>query len=136
ASRRQTWWQLAKVCTFAVIGIILVMFIRRELFSFSRSVIILFGGISFLLLVAKEELIRRWLEAKVGQGQLRRRLILAGTEEDMARVRVELEQKSHQDSEIVGQLDMNETTIEQLLELVHEHSVNGIVLSARHIYFG
>src|SRR5436190_966589 len=47
ASRRQTWWQLAKVCTFAVIGIILVMFIRRELFSFSRSVIILFGGISF-----------------------------------------------------------------------------------------
>ena len=36
ASRRQTWWQLAKVCTFAVIGIILVMFIRRELFSFSR----------------------------------------------------------------------------------------------------
>ena len=134
ASRLQTWWQILKVCTFATIGIVLVMFLRREFLS--RSVIVLFGGISFLLVVLKEEVVRRWMEAKLGQGQFKKRLILAGTKEDMARVMAEFNQKSHQDSEIVAQLDVGQTSVDQLVELLHEHSANGIVLSAKHVYFG
>src|SRR6185437_5163894 len=32
-------------------------------------------------------------------------------------------------------LNLNETTITQLVELLHEHSVNGVILSGKHAYF-
>jgi exopolysaccharide biosynthesis polyprenyl glycosylphosphotransferase len=135
ASRRQTWWQLFQVCILTNIAIILVMvFVNRELLG--RSVFVLFGVIAFLLVALKEELLRRWLETKVGRDQLRRRFILAGTAEDTARVRAEIKQKSSHDTEIIAELNVNDMAVEQVVDLLHEHSANGIILSAKHTYFG
>src|SRR5688500_17809179 len=49
ASRRLTAWQLMKACTVAVLLLISVMFLTRE--QLARSVIILFGMISFFLVL-------------------------------------------------------------------------------------
>ena len=97
---------------------------------------VLFGVIAFLLVALKEELLRRWLETKVGRDQLRRRFILAGTAEDTARVRAEIKQKSSHDTEIIAELNVNDMAVEQVVDLLHEHSANGIILSAKHTYFG
>lgn len=134
ASRKQTVWQLFKACVVVTIAVILVMFLAKE--QLARSVIILFGGTSFCLVLAKEEFLRRSLQTRFGQEQFKRRVVLAGTEEDMSKLEKELRAASHGGIEIVGRVDINQTPVDHLVELLHEKSPNGVILSARHIYFG
>lgn len=133
SSRRRTAWQLFKACAMAVVVVILVMFLTKELLA--RGVIILFGVVAFGLIMAKEEMVRRWAESTMGQAQLRRRLILVGNSEDTARLEQQLPARPD-GIEIVARLDLNNTSIDQLTDLVHKHSPNGVILSARHTYFG
>ncbi|MBI3192259.1 MAG: sugar transferase, partial [Pedosphaera parvula] len=125
--------QVAQACVLSVVVVIAVVFLTREEQP-ARSVVILFGGTSFILILLKEELMRRWLQSNLGQAQIKKRVILVGTEADTQRLRVEL--KGMPDIEVCAQLDLNENTIGQLVELLHTHSANGIVLSAKHTYFG
>ena len=133
-SRATKAWQLMKACAVAVVIIISVLFMSKE--QLARSVIILFGVISFLMVMAKEELMRFWMESRIGQAQLKKRLILLGTPEDSARLRQELHAQTNSGLEIVAQLNLNETSVDQLVDLLHLHSANGVILSARHTYFG
>jgi exopolysaccharide biosynthesis polyprenyl glycosylphosphotransferase len=36
--------------------------------------------------------------------------------------------------EVLAVLDLNEVPLQHLVELLHEHSVNGVILSAKHVY--
>lgn len=131
---RETAWQAGKACVLAVLGVIvLLFFIRLEL---ARGVIILFGGISWLLLVAKDELLRRWGRTQLGQSQLRQRFIVVGTRADTERLRKELAERAEDRTEVVAELNLNDTSIGRLTDLLHEHSPNGVILSAQHTYFG
>ena len=47
----------------------------------------------------------------------------------------ELKAKSDEEVEILARLDLSETPVQRLVEMLHEHSVNGVILSARHAYF-
>jgi exopolysaccharide biosynthesis polyprenyl glycosylphosphotransferase len=38
--------------------------------------------------------------------------------------------------EIVGDFDLNETSIEDLISFLHEHSINTVAIAARHTHFG
>jgi exopolysaccharide biosynthesis polyprenyl glycosylphosphotransferase len=134
AARRQTIWQLFWACNWTTIIVILASFLRRE--QPARGVIVLFGGISFFLVLIKEEIVRRWLESKFGRDQFKRRLLLAGTAADTSPLRAKLKAQSHDDIEILAEVDLDETPIESLVDLLHEHSVNGVVLSAKHTMFG
>ncbi|MFO1500851.1 MAG: sugar transferase [Verrucomicrobiota bacterium] len=134
ASRRRTAWQLFRSCLLTVfVMIVLTFFFKREL---ARAVIILFGLISFGLVMAKEELARRWAESKVAQAQLRKRLILVGTTEDTARLQSHLVETDRDGIEILAQVNLNDTPVDELVQLLHEHSANGVILTAKHTYFG
>jgi hypothetical protein len=37
--------------------------------------------------------------------------------------------------EVVGELSLGETPVQQLAQMLHEHSVSGVIISARHTYF-
>jgi exopolysaccharide biosynthesis polyprenyl glycosylphosphotransferase len=134
ASRRQTIWQLFWASTWATIIVILVSFLARQ--QPARAVIFLFGGISFFLVLIKEEVLQQWVRSRFGQAQLKRRLLLLGTKEDTTPVRRKLRDQSREGIEIVDELDLNNASIERLVELLHEHSANGVILSARHTFFG
>jgi exopolysaccharide biosynthesis polyprenyl glycosylphosphotransferase len=134
ASRWQTIWQLFRACGWATVIVILASFLARE--QPARGVIVLFGAISFVLVLIKEELIRRWVQSKFGQDQLKRRLLLAGAPGDTMPLRARLKAQSHNGIEILAEVDLDHTSIEQLVEMLHEHSANGVVLSARHTVFG
>ena len=134
ASRRLAAWQLFKAGLLSVIGVIFVMFLLRE--QLARSVIILFGGLAFLLVMAKEELIRHWGQTKLGQAQTIKRLILVGAAAETARLVAELKEKSTSDIEILARFDLNEAPAERLADLLHEHSANGVILSAKNTLFG
>ena len=131
---RLTAWLLFKSCFLLTISIILILYMSRTVTP--RGVIILFGPISFLLIFFKEELIRWGYKSKFGQAQLKKRLILIGSREDTARLKTEIGDKSREEIQIVSEFDLNETSIENLLHFLHEHSVNGVIINANHTFFG
>src|SRR6267378_1200267 len=131
--RRATLWPLFKGCLFTTIALTLVLFFFR--LYLARWVLIWFGGISFILVFLKEELLRIAFKSGLGQSQYRRRFILVGSGDETAQMRAELKARSQEGFEILAELNLNETSIPRLVELLHEHSVNGVILSARHSYF-
>lgn len=134
-SRAATGWLLFKGCVFLTLGIIVVMFLlnMKEL---NRLVIIFFGITSFILVYLSEELLRWGYKSTFGQSQLRKRVMLVGTAEDTARMKTDLATRTDDSLEIVAELDINDTTLEQLTHLLHERSPSGVILNAKHTYFG
>jgi exopolysaccharide biosynthesis polyprenyl glycosylphosphotransferase len=133
-SRRQTVWQLFWASTWMTMGVILGTFFLKEFPA--RSVVVLFGPTSFVLILIKEELVRRWIQTKIGQAQLRKRIILAGSPEDAMALEGELRRQAQQSIEVAAKIDLNNASVETLVDLLHEHSANGVVLSARNTLFG
>ena len=134
ASRRWTAWQLLKGCTLAVMWVIFVMFLLRV--QLSRSVVILFGPVSYILVAIKEEAVRWWLQSKPGQEQLRKRLIISGTTSDIARLRASLKANPPGDLEIIAEMPLDVGSVESLAGLLHQHSANGVLMNAKHALFG
>ncbi len=132
-SRYTTAWLLFKGCLFTTLGLILALFLFHS--GIARLVTVLFGAISFLLLFSKEELLRRAFRSELAREQYRRRFLLVGTGEETARMRAELRSKSPEAMDVIAELDLNETSIDRLVELLHEHSVNGVIISAKRSFF-
>ncbi len=135
-SRRLTAWQLIKGCVYVTIGLIIAIFVLRQGVTIARSVTILFGLISFGVIMLKEEVVLQWRRGRLGGARMEMRLILVGTSEDTARLRQELSRSQREELNIVAQLSINQRPVSDLVELMHEHSANGVVLTAKHTYLG
>jgi exopolysaccharide biosynthesis polyprenyl glycosylphosphotransferase len=131
--RRDMLWPLLKGCFITTVGLVLIMYVFHMVSP--RVVMIFFGAISFFLVWLKEELVRWALRSKFGQSQFQRRFILIGTHNEIARLKRELKGEIDLGIEIVGELSLGETPVQQLVHLLHEYSVNGVIISARHTYF-
>jgi exopolysaccharide biosynthesis polyprenyl glycosylphosphotransferase len=132
-SRWTTLWQLLKGCFFTTLGLILTLFFFKMLIA--RWVVIWFGVISFVLVFVKEEIWRLIWTSKLARVQYQRQFVLMGTGEETARIRAELEAHGGEGIEVIVDLDLNETTCEQLVQVLHEHSINGVILSAKRSNF-
>jgi exopolysaccharide biosynthesis polyprenyl glycosylphosphotransferase len=131
--RRTTSWILFKGCLFTTLGMILTLFLFHS--GIARLVTVLFGGISFLLLSVKEELLRHAFRSELARAQYRRRFLLVGSSEETGRMRAELRHKSPEPIEVVAELDLNETPVQAMVDLLHEHSVNAVLISAKRSFF-
>jgi exopolysaccharide biosynthesis polyprenyl glycosylphosphotransferase len=131
--RRGILWPLFKGCLITTIGLVLVMYALQ--FISPRVMIMFFGCISFTLVYLKEELVRWALRSKIGQLQYQRRFLLIGTHAEIVRLRRELKERLDNSVEVVGELSLGETPVQQLVQMLHEHSINGVIISARHTYF-
>ncbi|MGA2555347.1 MAG: sugar transferase [Verrucomicrobiota bacterium] len=132
--RRVRAWQLARACFLTTIGLILVVYLLMR-GGPARGVIVLFGFCSFGLMSLKEELLLRDRRGQLGATQYSRRVVLVGERADMESLRAEM-RKAHPELEVVGEVDLNATSTEQLVSFLHRHSVNSVMLSARHTVFG
>lgn len=132
-SRRAILWPLFKGCVLITVGLMLTVYVFHLVVA--RGIFILFGCIGFCMLYAKEELIRLWLKSKLAQLQYKRRFILVGTEREIARMRKELKEQTDQSVEIVADLNLLETPVQQIVSMLHHYSVYGVILSAKHTYF-
>src|ERR1035438_2319040 len=130
--RRTTAWLLFKACLFVSLGLILGLFLYRMIIA--RWVVVWFGFISFGVVIVKQELIQWSRHSRIGREQFRRRVVLVATQEEARRMKAELEAKSPEEVEVLATLDLNEFPVTRLVELLHEHSVNGVILSAKHAY--
>jgi exopolysaccharide biosynthesis polyprenyl glycosylphosphotransferase len=126
-------WPLFKGCLITSVGLVLAMFILHMLTP--RLMILFFGIISFVLVYAKEEIIRSILKSELGRTQLKRRFILVGTAREIARMQRDLQGRAGDQAEVVAELDLVETPVEKIVSVLHEHSVFGVILSAKHANF-
>jgi exopolysaccharide biosynthesis polyprenyl glycosylphosphotransferase len=133
-SRSSIAWRLFKGCFFISLGLVLTMFLF-QIPPVARWVVIWFGFISFGLVFAKEEVLRRLVNTKLAKAQYRRQVILVGASDETARMAAELKSKSAEELEVLARVDLTETPVQRLVEMLHQHSVNGVILSAKHAYF-
>lgn len=132
--RRITAWKLARACLIAVIVSISLLFFVKE--NPARSVILLFGPVSFFLVFTKEELMRQWIQSRLGHEQMTKRIILVGDTEDTSKLVRDLRHNGSESIEVVATLDLNKSSVEDLVSLLHEHSANGVVMTGKHTFFG
>jgi exopolysaccharide biosynthesis polyprenyl glycosylphosphotransferase len=132
--RWTTAWLLFKASVLITTGVILVLFLFKM--NLARLPVIFFGGIGFALVFASEELLRLAYHSKFAQSQILRRLLLIGTSQDTARLKAEMAHHDNEGIQIVGELDLNASTIDDLVAMLHDLAPNGVVLNAKHIFFG
>ena len=131
--RRHTLLSLFKGCLYISIGLTIALFFSKLIIA--RFVPIAFGLIAFSLVYLKEELMRFAAKSRIGQAQHRRRFLLIGTPEETARMKKEVAERPESGVEIFAELDLNNTQLHNLVNLLHDHSINGVILSTRHTNF-
>jgi len=126
-------WPLFKGCTVICLGLIIALYALH--LNVPRMVILWFGCLSFAVVYLKEEILRSVYKSKLAQAQYKRRFVLVGASNEIARMQREMEKQSDEGIEIVGRFDFIEAPLQQLIELLHEHSASGVIVSAKQAYF-
>ncbi|HVU09188.1 MAG TPA: sugar transferase, partial [Verrucomicrobiae bacterium] len=133
SSRSAIFWPLLRSCVLITIGLVLTLYFFH--LTVARGILIWFGIISFAVVYLKEELLRLLVKSKFAQAQIQRRFILAGTQKEIEKTRRELKKQPHEGIEVVAEVDLNQIGAVELVEMLHDHSVNGVILNAKHTYF-
>ena len=132
SSRSVMFWPLLKGCFILTIGLVLLLFMFKESNTAPRGVMVFFGLIAFTLVWAKEELLRLVMRSRMAKAQYKRRIIIAGTTVEIARLRLMVQNHAANSMEVAADFNLQECPPAQLIELLHEHSVSGVLVSTRH----
>ena len=131
--RRAILWPHFKGCVLITIGLVLVVYALH--LNMPRWVVVWFGCLSFALVYLKEEILSTVYRSKLAQAQYKRRFILVGASNEIARLRQELARRPGEGIEIAGEFNFIEAPLQQLVELLHDHSASGVIVSAKQAYF-
>ena len=127
APRRQTLAELLRGAGWMALLVITVLYLKKA--EGARGVISLFVPLAVVICFAKEEAIRWWSFSRVGRSELARRVILVGGSQHWSSMEETLRVGSLGRFEISARLDPSVTPIEKLPHLLHEHSVNSVLIS-------
>ena len=130
--RAVIFWPLVKACFIVTIGLVLLVFLFKKSGDAPRGVMGLFGFISFFLVWFKEEIMSVALRSRLAKAQYHRRIILAGTPAETVRLRREIQMHSGEGIEVVAEFNLASAPVQELIDLLHEHSVSGVFVTARH----
>jgi len=125
-------WPLFKGCLLTTIGLVLAIYALH--LTVPRGVTSFFGIVSFIIIYLKEETLRLVIRSKFGQSQYKRRFVLVGTGGELAGMARELEGRRDDTVAVVAQFDLARP-LSELVQLLHEHSIYGVILSAKRTYF-
>ncbi len=131
-SRAAMFWPLLKSCFILTIGMVLLLFLFKDSGSTPRGVMLFFGVIGFCLVWAKEELMRLALQSRTAKAQYKRRVVIAGIPAEITRLRKMASSRAAESIEVVAEFNLAESAPTLLIELLHEHAVSGVLVSARH----
>jgi exopolysaccharide biosynthesis polyprenyl glycosylphosphotransferase len=113
--------------------LVLLFFLFRA--NAPRGVAVLFAVIAFALVWIKEEMLLIVLRSRMARAQYRRRIILAGIPSETARLRRGFHARYGDEVEIMAEFNVASSPISELIERLHEHSVSGVLVSAKHAHF-
>jgi exopolysaccharide biosynthesis polyprenyl glycosylphosphotransferase len=126
-------WPLLKGCVGLTLGLVCVAYIFH--LQVARMIMISFGCIGFCAVWVKEEILRFVLKSKMAHAQYHRRFIIVGADNEIAGMRAQLQAQQDEGVDVVAALDLNQGGAQELTTMLHEHSVYGVILSARRAYF-
>jgi exopolysaccharide biosynthesis polyprenyl glycosylphosphotransferase len=132
ARRKSRLWPLFKGCVLNAIIVILALYVFRQ--CMARYVALLFGGISFLLIGLRMCLFEKGIIGQPAATRVRR-VLLVGVGAEIQHIRKEIESQNTSHFKIAGVLDLNRESIKQLVQFLHDHSVNMVILNTRHTGF-
>ncbi len=133
SSRMAMFWPLARSCVMVTTGLVLLFFLFRA--NAPRGVAVLFAIISFALVWTKEEILLIVMRSRMAKAQYHRRIVLAGIPSETGRLRREFLLRHGDEVEVTSEFNLANSPISELIELLHEHSVSGVLVSAKHAHF-
>lgn len=133
APRWKTFTSLLRGCLMICMGLTLLIYFTQLITP--RWMVLWFGAISFLLVFAKEEAVRTLFRSRMAQPQFRKRYILVGVASELTWIRSQFQGHPDEGVDVVAELDLGGDTVTKLVDLLHEHSVNGVIISAEHTHF-
>lgn len=136
SGRKLTLSLILKACLITPVLLIILMFLSRGNDNIARSVPLIFGFVAFAFLIAKEEFLAYFLKNSISSGHFKKRIIVVGSATSIDDFKQHLSSKGHPEFEISAVFDPKSTGVEQLPKLIHQHSVNAVVISAKNIFFG
>ena len=131
--RRLIIWPLFKGCLIITVGLVLAMFAFH--IPSARGGMVFFGVFGFILVFLKEEIFRLALHSTMAKLQYKRRVILVGTDKEVARMRHDLDSRPQEGIQVVGEFNFIDMPLQRLVDLLHEHSVSGVIVNAKQAYF-
>lgn len=127
-SRSAAIFTLIQSCAYAVLAMVLFLFIVRV--QFARSVIILSGAFAGVLVYARHEFTRKFTAGIITESELRRRVLWVGTPLVVSRLQANLTPTENEIFIHSATLDPSATDlITDLLRILHTHAINLVVLS-------
>lgn len=132
-SRIQHYAALARGCLLLFVIIILAMFLKK--FTLARSVILLFLPLNFTLIAIKDEILEWLRKSSLGKTQFQKRMVIAATGSEARKIRKKLINIAGDEFQIVGNFDLENAGLNVLLNLLHEQSVNIVVVGSKYAQF-
>jgi exopolysaccharide biosynthesis polyprenyl glycosylphosphotransferase len=131
----KTLWRSFVQILRAMIGLSIivsacVIFLRLPLLN--RSVPLFFIAIAAIALLVKERLAVMHIRRRVGRGEMREPVLLAGTPEDIAALERTFGGEQKTLLEIVDRIDIGRQPISDLVESMHRHAVSRVIFAAGH----
>lgn len=130
APRRLIVLPLLRSCLIAAGLLILSSFFLR--ITFARFMVIWFPFVAFALVYLKEELLLWLYQTKFAMPRMRDQALLIGSPEDTARLQEQMRLSRESGLVAAACLDLADATVPRVVELMHTHSVRGVVLASRH----
>ena len=101
----------------------------------SRSVLLLFMGISGIALLIRDAAARFYLSHRNARLDWRHRIVLAGDPDDMDQVVANMPEEDRGQIEIVGRVDLSEKPVTELTRIFRQHAPERVVFAADHVNF-
>jgi exopolysaccharide biosynthesis polyprenyl glycosylphosphotransferase len=133
-SRKTMFLPLLRGTMIITMGIVAVLFFMKETAP-RVAVLFLFVLFSCGLVWIKEEIMMAALRSPMGRAQSKRRVIVAGAGNETQRLRKMLKDAMGEEMEIVAEFNLTESSMPQLIDLLHEHSASSVLVSAKHTNF-
>ena len=132
-SRKQVFWLITKATMIVTLGIILGIFALK--IQLTRSVIILFAIICIMLMLIKEEIWQFIQNKRIGRPDSQKRLILLGSESETREMLERIGDGKNKNYRVMMEFNINRDPINKLVQNLHKHSANVVLINAGHTKF-
>ncbi|MFT3870520.1 MAG: sugar transferase [Nibricoccus sp.] len=126
-SRWSNIFLVMRAITFATIAMVLLLFLFRA--DFARSVIILACTCGGLLCYIRHELFLHFAATSRARSQYRQRILWVGVPEENRLLREALSADEREQIESISEFDPRSESIEQLIAILHDYSINAVVFN-------
>lgn len=101
----------------------------------SRAVVVFSVALGALSLLLRESWQREILRRQMASGKGRERVIIAGAQTDLAAFLTNMTSEQRAEIEVVGQIDIMQQPVADLVAALHEHSISRVLFAAQHVHF-